>query len=372
MEGNKPFPSHPLNDNPPDLQSLSPFFTRLPSEVRQLIYREVWRTTSTRQHIGTDRIAHVSHPDNILSTETFWHHVPCRTDPTAPDTRFEEFSQASQGSVAEAVWATRLKSEWCLHWACEESQIWWLANPPGRRLLRLAEQHNGDLPPGMGFPGEIWGSAPKTPFKDVLKVCKRMYLESLPTLYSSITWVFTDLSDCHDFLSLYSSSPDRFPIRSIELTIRTTQLLTELYYPSSSSDGPNPTFGTQGQGGGSSHPGISMENNPWSRVCDSLSQLKNLHSLRIWFDTRDLRGWHTRVSETRFFAKLFNVKGVKNKKNFILALPQVPHFGPGGSLNEAEHHLAGEILEAAPFTVERGPRPDNWRVHLMTSGLRGT
>lgn len=150
----------------------------------------------------------------------------------------------------------------------------------------------------------------------------------------------------------------------MELCIRATNILTELYYPpfiTGSDDGPLPIFA------GRARPNLSMKDNPWQRVCDLLVSLPNLQALRIWFDTQDMRPWHKRVSETRFFGRLFDVK-VAEKSKFVLGLPELPaRRGPDHEVLGG-HFLEGERLESAPFVVERGPRPNNWSVHL--AGMR--
>ena len=196
----------------------------------------------------------------------------------------------------------------------------------------------------------------------------KRYLECLPSLYSNTTFIFTDLIEASAFLTLYSNQHELYPIRSLELCIRTSQLMTELYYPSAElgaagDEGPPASFGD------SAHPGLSMENNPWQVICDRLVELPNLQSLRIWFDTRDLRDWHKRVSEARFFQRLFDVR-VGQKEKFVLGLPLLPAAAKRGLPNH--HFLEGEVVQDAPFVVVRGPRPNNWRVHLMASGLRGS
>ncbi|KAK4174884.1 hypothetical protein QBC36DRAFT_332702 [Triangularia setosa] len=322
-------------------QDDSPFFSLLPPEIREMIYQDIWSTSGSRQHIYK---------------EEKWSHVPCIADCSAGDTRFEKFTQSAGGSEEEYHWMKRLKSEWCFHWSCEQSTAKW------------HEAQN---------PNELWKEenaqqAGPSGFMSLLLVCKRMYSEALPSLFASTTFIFTDLSEAHEWLSLYGGIPERLPIRSLEICILTTHLMTELYFPTSEEgeEGPNPTFGHSRTNNISedSHPGISMHSNPWQRVCDQLALLPNLQNLHVWFHTKDLRDWHKRMSETRFFARLFNVK-VKDRNRFVLALPDLP-LKPKRGL-PSHHFFDNENLEGAPFLVERGPRPNNWRVHLMASGLRG-
>ncbi|KAK4228557.1 hypothetical protein QBC38DRAFT_150927 [Podospora fimiseda] len=364
-------------------QHKSLFFSLLPREVRDLIYLELWNTSSLRQHVTTDKTHISAYPtpppesSESQAKEISWRHVPCQTNPTAEDVRFDSFRDSRSGSREEAVWLIRLRSEWCLHWACEESTPQWTNTPRAALLQRLAgeEEENGSgsvVAQNVYLNSETWGTARPTGFMNSLLACKRMYLESLPSLYANTTFVFTDIGEAGSFLSIYGNQRDEhgrelYPIRSLEICIRTTQLMTELYYPAAelgaNDDGPPASFGDH------SHPGLSIDNNPWKVLCDRLVELPNLQSLRIWFDTRDLREWHKRVSETRFFAKLFDVR-VGQKERFVLALPSLPVVER--RTLPVHHFLEGETLEDAPFVVVRGPRPNNWRVHLMASGLRGS
>jgi len=175
------------------------------------------------------------------------------------------------------------------------------------------------------------------------------------------------ITNGEDNLGTAAQPPISF--RSIELCIRTSPLLTEIYFPYSEmafpgvnlSEGPNPNLG------GSR---LSMDNNPWARICSHLAYQPSLQDLRIWFDTRDLRPWHRRVSEIRMFGRLFGVR-TKSKERFILELPVLPDAIPEQSLDLSPHRmgrhhcLEGEMLDTAPFIVVRGPRPNNWRVHMV-------
>lgn len=186
------------------------------------------------------------------------------------------------------------------------------------------------------------------------------YLECLPSLYGNTTFVFTDTRTAGDFLERYGGDVDRYPLRSLEICIRVTNIITEMYYPhgaSGSDEGPPAVFA------GRARPSLSMKNNPWQRLCDRLVEQPNLQDLRIWLDSSDLRPWHKRVSETRFFATLFDVR-VPDKSRFVLGLPELPERrGPDSQALEG-HYLEGEKAEMAPFTIERAERPNNWRVHL--------
>ncbi len=124
--------------------------------------------------------------------------------------------------------------------------------------------------------------------------------------------------------------------------------MVELYYPRADTEAPLLTLPTRSQ--------ISVENNQWERLCKTLATFEDLRELRLWFHSQDLRSWHRRFAETRFFRSLWHVKA----RNFTLALPKLPQTRG----MEESAYLDGEILDRAPFRVERGPRPNNWEVHL--------
>lgn len=116
-----------------------------------------------------------------------------------------------------------------------------------------------------------------------------------------------------------------------------------------------------------------MASNPWAWFCSHLVRHPNLDYVRIWFDSRDLRPWHRRVSETKMFAGLFNVR-TKSKESFILELPELPdpEYDPPrvATARIGRHHfLEGDMLLEAPFTVIRGPRPNNWRLHMVQNSF---
>ncbi|KAK4114493.1 hypothetical protein N656DRAFT_705527, partial [Canariomyces notabilis] len=187
-------------------------------------------------------------------------------------------------------------------------------------------------------------------------------LECLPSIYSNITFVFTDTNTAEQFLCRYGQDQQRYPLRSLELCIRATNLITELYFPTAGEDdeGPPALFA------GTARPGLSMKNNPWQRVCDMLTELPKLQALHIWFDSRDLRPWHKRVSETRFFKRLFDVR-VLDRTRFVLALPELPEKRGTPDIQVLEsHYLEGDRIEHAPFTIVREPRPNNWQVLLQS------
>ncbi|KAL2130022.1 hypothetical protein VTI74DRAFT_6993 [Chaetomium olivicolor] len=377
-------------------QLSSPFFALLPAEIRNLIYVEYRKLCSSRQHIvlrednsqqqqqQPDPAAEVSSSSGEPSATPpkVWSHIPCIADPRAEDVRLQKYGSTGLAWPEKKAWGRRLKSDWCLHWACEEQLLrphpdlvelyqrrtaYLTARRSLSQLLgaqSLQDENEGQSGEGEESKGEGLGSGlekqGKAEFLPLLLTCKRAYIECLPSLYSNTTFIFTDTPTAEEFLSHYASDTDRFPIRSLELSIRATNILTEIYYPPNTpgnDEGPPPVFA------GQARPSLNMANNPWQRVCDLLIKLTNLQDLRIWFDSSDLRPWHKRVSEMRFFGKLFEVR-VPDRNRFVLSLPELPtRRGPDAQVLQG-HYLEGEKIENAPFVVERGPRPNNWRVHL--------
>ncbi|KAL2176882.1 uncharacterized protein P884DRAFT_270255 [Thermothelomyces heterothallicus CBS 202.75] len=234
-----------------------------------------------------------------------------------------------------------------MHWPCEEQS-------PSVKRIRHGES-DGIASASRPIPGQ-------TGFLNLLTTCRRMYLEALPSLYGNTTFVLTDTRTAGEFLTRYGADGARHPLRSLELCIRLPNLLTEIYYPpahsrSKGDEGPPAIFA------GRARPMLSVTNNPWQHLCDALVALPALQELRVWLDSSDLRPWHKRVSETRFFRRLADVRGL-DKARFVLGLPELPERrGPDSHALQGQY-LEGDKLDDVPFTVQRGPRPNNWQNHL--------
>ncbi|KAK1834192.1 hypothetical protein QBC39DRAFT_431957 [Podospora conica] len=367
MTTSSPPPAPPPLETAPSYQPDSPFFTRLPYEIRQQIYLDCFRASSLRQHI-------------LLLNNGHFTHTPCLTDPSSPDIRYTNFRNAPLASLERATWLQRLKTDWCLHWACGGFSGSFRSSRGGtKQFFEMVE----------AMLDKTTGPQQQRPtFLPVLLTCKQAYTEALPTLYRSLTFLFTDLTAAEVFLFTFP------PPRSIELSIRLTNLLTELYFPyaelaanagmaaAPDADGPLPTI----KHASTPTTRLTAANNPWSRVCArlvALSHASPLSHLHIWLDTRDLRPWHKRVSETRMFgAALAGVRmrpgpGPGGSSRFVLALPELPADleGDGGGEGPpvqqvivrglgAHHFLAAGAGEGRPFAVERGVRANNWSVHM--------
>lgn len=115
-------------------------------------------------------------------------------------------------------------------------------------------------------------------------------------------------------------------------------------------------------------PPVTADNNPWQRLCDALVRTSRrsksggggMRDIRIWLDSSDLRPWHKRVVETRFFSRLLAVE--RPTGEFFVDVPYIPE--------EVEKRgLPGCYLEDIPrndlpFEFERSRRTNNWLAHL--------
>lgn len=158
----------------PQLSSL--FFTLLPAEIRNLIYHECWKNASTRQHIFTRESSDGEGGDKE------WVHVPCLIAPDAEDVRFARFRDTRPVSDENMLWGKRLRSEWCLHWSCEEQVEEYARheNKVQQVLLRRtgARENNGNHESEpRSHPAQeerVHSPLPKSGFLDILRTCKRM------------------------------------------------------------------------------------------------------------------------------------------------------------------------------------------------------
>lgn len=175
------------------------------------------------------------------------------------------------------------------------------------------------------------------------------YLESVVVLEDVFTVCFTDTIVAKNFLREYSTRD----IRNIEISLRIKPIITELYYPGTDGE-PQPHIGGIA---------ITSKNNPWADLCHRLSSLPNLRTLHIRLDSEDLRPWHKRVNEKKFFELLLEVKA----RRFVLDLPEIPDKPEAQSLPGC--YLDARYLEKAPYQVRRSPRPNNWQLHLSRVSL---
>ena len=143
--------------------------------------------------------------------------------------------------------------------------------------------------------------------------------------------------------------------RSVEISLLMTASLTDFYLLL-----PGMGNAAIASAGTSSTP-VNARNNVWETIGRALVAMPNLRRLRVWVDSKDLRPWHKAAAETRIFARLAEVR---QPADFVLSLPSLPEDEAARDL--AGCYLEGEELEGKPFRVERGERPDKWKVYLSS------
>jgi len=145
-------------------QSSSPFFSRLPPEIRHQIYEALLHSAGLTQHI---------YKTDVGQTAAITH-TRCLIDPDDPDLReqgyFETFSDEAvnafgkeQNLYNQRLWRGRQYTDWCNHWQCEEGDCATSEDPE--------KQHF-------------------SAFLSPLLTCRRMHSEFVGLLYSSITFSF--------------------------------------------------------------------------------------------------------------------------------------------------------------------------------------
>lgn len=137
-------------------------------------------------------------------------------------------------------------------------------------------------------------------------------------------------------------------IRNIDISLRIKPVITELYFPGPDGE-PQPHIG-----------GITItsKNNPWADLCRRLASLSNLRTVHIRLDSEDLRPWHKRVNESKFFEQLLQIKA----RRFVLDLPDIPDQPELQALPGC--YLEVGALKEVSYEVKRSQRPNNWQLHL--------
>ncbi|KAL0943394.1 uncharacterized protein CTRU02_201280 [Colletotrichum truncatum] len=172
-------------------------FGKLPEEIREMIYQELWRDAGLSQHIIRTEAGYAhsrcllhqlgipgEHIDDEDPWESMW---------MVPDVR---------GTVP--LWYRREMSTWCDHWKCEEAreekEIW-------RDVSRGRTGRVGYL--------NTW-----TAFLPSMLTCKRMYFECTASIYKSVTFTITDIPTARSLFSLRYMAPASHPFRRVNLSFR--------------------------------------------------------------------------------------------------------------------------------------------------------
>ncbi|KAI0394138.1 hypothetical protein F5Y17DRAFT_271356 [Xylariaceae sp. FL0594] len=233
-----------------DSQHQSTLFGRLPLEIREMIYTECWAASGLRHHV------YLSPNGAGLA------HSPCLLKPGQADERNAELqrlmscqgqnrrgSRSRSSLVVDRQWASRFSSPWHEHWPCEEEML--RRSADGRASEDDAHQTH------------------RTLFLPILLSCKRASIEALPSLYASVTLVFTDLEAAHRCLRYSPTHRPSNLVRSFVFSLALPyQTLHEQRFYASPSLCPG----------------------PWARLCGTLSNMARFASLSSVVIRLDLRG----------------------------------------------------------------------------------
>lgn len=150
-----------------------------------------------------------------------------------------------------------------------------------------------------------------------------------------------------DFLAV--NAPTR-NIRNIEISLRVKPLISELYFPGPDGE-PQPHIAGVP---------VTAKDNPWEDLSRRLSALPKVRELHVYLDSEDLRPWHKRVNERSFLKQLLQA----GARNFVLYLPNIPGEAPLQGLPGTYLEDGRTLDESRCCAVVRGPRPNNWQLHL--------
>ncbi|KAM7212969.1 hypothetical protein V8F06_011623 [Rhypophila decipiens] len=270
-----------------DPQRQPAFITRLPREIRDLIYLELWRASGLRQHI----LRHYRFQNKHLEEAHFcrW---PCRTEFEVKDGLQEDIDalrrqlglslpgpSESDKVITDVRCYRRLRSPWLNHWACGER----LEEESGFEIVTSAPSTSVIHPP----PCPRRTPADPSSYIPMLQSCKLISAESKKSIYESTTFIFTDVMTFQLFAG-YCKTPNcavenrflniGFPkpvllehVRLLELSLTPN---FELVLPCSASSFPGETIKEENL-----HNAYDFH---WLR----LNRFRNLRSLNIWMAAR--------------------------------------------------------------------------------------
>ncbi|SPO00296.1 uncharacterized protein DNG_03141 [Cephalotrichum gorgonifer] len=185
-----------------DPQLQSAFITRLPREIRDRIYLELWRPCGLRQHIFW-------HWHSGKADTSHFYRWPCTTEfhPEDPVQKDVEALRSKLGiPVGETIWdetyAPRLRSSWQNHWACYERGEEFIS---GGEVGDTYDVFSWYIDKGCWTEHPCY--APRhSPYIPMLLSCKVVSSECLQSIYSSTTFIFTELQ-CLQFFVGYCQKP---------------------------------------------------------------------------------------------------------------------------------------------------------------------
>ncbi|KAF4944214.1 hypothetical protein FSARC_14729 [Fusarium sarcochroum] len=198
-----------MSDTSSDPQLQCAFITRLPREVRDGVYLELWRSCGLRQHI-------IWHHDRHGKTKSHFCRWQCTTSFEVQD-RLQDAIDATRielgvplgDSFSNRTYALQLFSAWKNHFVCGQ---------------RIAEIYGSDEYPGVracSSVGPCWRSHDPTPedpstwssYSAMLLSCKIISSECLESIYESTTFIFTDTVALNMFVG-FCKVPDHLQEQS--------------------------------------------------------------------------------------------------------------------------------------------------------------
>ncbi|KZL79743.1 hypothetical protein CI238_02128 [Colletotrichum incanum] len=188
VDNNRP---RPAMDN----QLAAGFFDKLPEEIREMIYQELWRAAGLGQHIIRTQAGYAH-------SRCLFHRPGTRAVDGEEPWEFNWMAPDARGSVP--LWYKREMSTWCDHWKCEEAreerEIW-------RDIARGRAGHCVHV--------ETW-----TAFLPMMLTCKRMYFECASSIYESVAFTITDITLARNLFGVRHRGSTRHPLRHINLSFR--------------------------------------------------------------------------------------------------------------------------------------------------------
>ncbi|KAM7193682.1 hypothetical protein V8F20_008319 [Naviculisporaceae sp. PSN 640] len=210
-----------------DSQSICLFFSRLPLEIRRLIYREVWKgyleSTCRQVPMPMPRISTASTPNisasqalvtapALFQTDLGLHiytdgtggtklgHTLCRVHDSPPDqgthNRLSIQPWMYQDGNHPPMWLWRawvMRQHWNRHWKCQSA------------VMKRWDPETGSVT-----------QTERSPFLPMFLTCKKMYWEAISSFFENVTPIFTSSKDAHRFFVLHPH-PFAGHIRTLEL-----------------------------------------------------------------------------------------------------------------------------------------------------------
>ncbi|KAM0328729.1 hypothetical protein ACHAQA_005142 [Verticillium albo-atrum] len=176
----------------PDVFSAqSPFFRKLPLEIREQIYAEFWQCAGLNRHV-------------YLEDDDFRFAI-CQTDHDAAEdscqTGLAHDFYPEPMVQRHPKWYDRMTSPWCNHWKCEEAMR--QKRKPGSGAKEARDDILTCLP--------------------LLLSCQRIYMESIPSLHKSTTLTITDKDTLHAIF-IRRHSRTTHPVHAFLPRIRTLNI----------------------------------------------------------------------------------------------------------------------------------------------------